>query len=244
VPPSETQLVQLSAPSTPTPPETSGPIAKAISLIPEVAEAHLPMCFIQGVTPTAELALVVILTPGADPQAMRTTIDTAILGLALGRRLMTSILPHDAPDLANLRSLDCGILWTTDAPPREAPRATPFPPGTRMDFSRPVQPLPGYLVRCITSVLATMPAVIEAHLPMLLLSGAGTTMSKPVQVLALVPEDGANVDELIEAVRTGIARFVRDDQKIDIMTLGRTSAVLEAARKVGCQIWETGRRNR
>jgi hypothetical protein len=113
--------------------------------------------------------------------------------------------------------------------------ALPFgiPEGAKVLFNRPPRPLPGYLVRCIASLIATVPGVTEAHLPQCFVA---EVMTGPTQLLVLVVAAEANEREVVAAVEVGLKVFMRAEHHLEICAMPTTSRMLEAVRNVGCGI--------
>jgi hypothetical protein len=116
-----------------------------------------------------------------------------------------------------------------------APRQPPFgiPEGAIVLFNRPPRPLPGYLIRCIASLIASVPGVTEAHLPQCFVA---EVMSGPAQLLVLVLAVEANEREVVAAVEAGLKVFMREEQRLEIWAMPPTARRLEAVRNVGCGI--------
>jgi hypothetical protein len=93
--------------------------------------------------------------------------------------------------------------------------------------------LPGYLIRCIASLIAEVPGVTEAHLPQCFVA---EIMMGPAQLLVLVLAAEANEHEVVAAVEAGLKVFMRAEQHLEIWAMPTTSRRLEAVRKVGCAI--------
>jgi hypothetical protein len=134
----------------------------------------------------------------------------------------------------------CPYAWS-DAPVNDVndfEAAAPLPPfgipeGAKVLFSRPPRPLPGYLIRCIASLIASVPGVTEAHLPQCFVADV---MTEPAQLLVLVLAVEANEREVVTAVEAGLEAFLRAEQHLEIWAMPTTSRMLETVRKAGCGI--------
>ncbi len=229
--------IALGQPPLPMAFELSGRFAKAIAMVPGLAEAHLPQCFIAGVMEKPEQVLVVVCVPGGDVEeivaAIKTNLSTV---LPADQPLGILSLDHDSELVEPVRRSQCGILWTNEAAPLQPPAwALPFgiPEGAQVTFKRPVRPLPGFLIRCMASLIASLPGVVEGHLPECFVQ---EVMKRPAQVLVLVVAADANEREVVAAVEKGLETFMRPDQRIEIWPMPTTSTLLAAVREVCCGV--------
>ncbi len=105
--------------------------------------------------------------------------------------------------------------------------------GTRVLIAAPSNPMPAAQSAVIADALSKVPAVVEAHLPLLFVAGA---MKEPAQVLVVVLARGADVERVMHEITCGLAQLLTEDSRLDVFPLAEGSEMIESVRAVGCQI--------
>jgi hypothetical protein len=105
--------------------------------------------------------------------------------------------------------------------------------GTQVLIAAPANPMPAAQSALIADVLAKIPDVVEAHLPLLFVPGA---MAETAQVLVVVFKRGANVETLMQEINFHLARLLTEDSRLDVFPLAEGGEMIRSVRAVGCQI--------
>jgi hypothetical protein len=229
--------VLVGRPEVPLPEEISNAVAKAVVMVPGLAEAHLPQCFIRGVMKEPARVLAVVLTPDANHEETLTTLRKQLESVLPPERSFSVLtVSADSPTLEDVRNAECSILWTEHAPKlKRRAWKMPFviPPGCKLLFSKPPRSLPGYQLRLITSLLTSIPGVAEAHLPNCYVP---ETMKSARPILVVVVRPDTDDRDVCAAVEKGLSAILRDDETLEIWTLPVTSSMLHPLRRTNCSV--------
>jgi hypothetical protein len=101
----------LGAPARPMDSALLSSVAQVVAAIPDVLEAHIPQCYVPGITDTATQVLVIVL---ASPKALEPAVKEVALRvgrlLAPGGRLDIWPLLPDSSILGAVRNAGCRIF--------------------------------------------------------------------------------------------------------------------------------------
>jgi hypothetical protein len=109
-----------------------------------------------------------------------------------------------------------------------------LPPGSKILFGVPAEPLPGRVSAAIFELIATIPGLVEAHL---LQYCVPTVMKEPAHVLALVLASKEAVDPALRAMSSFLPRVLPTGAHLDVLPLQTTNSSLSAIRQTNCQIY-------
>jgi hypothetical protein len=105
--------------------------------------------------------------------------------------------------------------------------------GTQILIAAPAQPMARAQQAAIADALARVAGVVEAHLPQLFVPGA---FDEPAQVLVVVLERDANVEETMHEITCALAQLLTEDSRLDVFPLTTDSGMLAGVRDADCQI--------
>jgi hypothetical protein len=105
--------------------------------------------------------------------------------------------------------------------------------GTQVMIGAPARPMPRAQQAAIAGALAKVEGIVEAHLPEIYVPGA---MDEAAQVLVVVLDARASVEETMHAITCSLAQLLTEDSRLDIFPLTSDSGMLTGVRAAGCQI--------
>ena len=109
--------VLVGAPETPLNPQTTAAIAEAVATIKGIREAHLPQCFIPGVSEAPAQVLVVVLAASATEQNVMSELGPRLHKIVpKGVYLDVWPLPLRHPVLGSVRKAGCQIYAAPQRP--------------------------------------------------------------------------------------------------------------------------------
>ncbi len=108
-----------------------------------------------------------------------------------------------------------------------------LPPGSPVMIGAPAHPLTADITNAITRAVASVPDIMEAHLPNVFALGA---MEAPAQVLVLVFSTIANGDQVLSAVGVALARELPPGFALDVWPIHGGPGTLDDVRSAGSQL--------
>jgi hypothetical protein len=111
-----------------------------------------------------------------------------------------------------------------------------IPAGTRLFIGTPAHPMDPQLSAAIASITSSIDGIAEAHLPQMYALGA---MEQPAQVLVLVPQPGANLDQVLIDLSKGLDAIQKGHVDLDIWPINASNPILDSVRSAGCQLSPT-----
>ena len=109
------------------------------------------------------------------------------------------------------------------------------PAGARVFFGAPAQPMEQALIRSIAEAVATVPGIIEAHLPQCYVP---EVMQKPAQVLVLVLSVSCHLETSVAAVAGRLSDVLPTSRYLDLLPIVPNSSLLSTIRGAGCKIFD------
>lgn len=114
--------VLLGPPAAPMPAETAEAIARAVTKLDDVLEAHLPQCFVLNMMERPAQVLFLIVEPGAEGEPMTRAIDRALRPVDLEGGHLDIWIAHPGDSWhQQLQRLSCQLVRAADDYPEEAP---------------------------------------------------------------------------------------------------------------------------
>jgi hypothetical protein len=107
-----------------------------------------------------------------------------------------------------------------------------IPAGTKLTFGAPTEPMHETRSTIISDVVATVPGLVEAHLPQCLIEGD----TAPRQALVVVVRSKADIPNAARQIASGISKTVPSGLFLDILPFFEGS-VPAGVRESGCQIF-------
>jgi len=114
-----------------------------------------------------------------------------------------------------------------------AAKSDAIPAGSRVLVGAPAKPMSVDVSGAIARLIASLPAVAEAHLPQLYIRGQ---IDPPAQVLVVVAAPGADEGALLRQIGAEMAGILPSGMHIDAFPLPQDSPLLPGVRRAGCQI--------
>ena len=108
-----------------------------------------------------------------------------------------------------------------------------IPKGARVYIGAPAQPLPDAIVTGLRSLVSSVAALAEAHLPQVYFEGAEAAG----QVLVLVPLSRSQTQAVLDAVGSQLPRILPGGVVLDIWPLHASDALLEPVRNAHCELF-------
>jgi hypothetical protein len=108
-----------------------------------------------------------------------------------------------------------------------------LPPGAPVMIGAPARPLTADITNAITRAVASIPDIMEAHVPNVFALGA---MEAPAQVLVLVFSTIANWDQVLTALGDALARELPPGFALDVWPIHGGPGTLDDVRSAGCQL--------
>jgi hypothetical protein len=108
-----------------------------------------------------------------------------------------------------------------------------LPPGSPVMIGAPAHPLTPDITSAITRAVASVPDIMEAHLPNVFAVGV---MEAPAQVLVLVFSTIANKDQVLSALGDALASEMPPGFALDVWPIHGRSDTLDDVRSAGCQL--------
>ena len=106
--------VLLGSPAKPMPADVSKAIARAVSSVPGISEAHLPQCFVPGVMKVPAQILAITATDEISTDEVLSGLEKALsLDLPEGHQLDVWPLAPNSDVLVDVRAAGCQIFGTT-----------------------------------------------------------------------------------------------------------------------------------
>ena len=110
-------------------------------------------------------------------------------------------------------------------------------PGTPIAFGAPAVPMPKECSDAIARLVASIPQVVEAHLPQVYVP---RQMSKPEQVLIIVFSDAVS-EQALEHLLAELPNILPSNQTLDLWPITLHDELLETVRRTNCRIHEAKR---
>jgi hypothetical protein len=103
--------VMIGRPANPIAPENVAAIAAAVATVPGVTEAHLPQCYVPGVSTAPAQVLVLVLSPGISDDAVMSQLQPKLRAI-IPRGIALDVWPLDPRNelLSSVRATDCQIF--------------------------------------------------------------------------------------------------------------------------------------
>lgn len=108
-----------------------------------------------------------------------------------------------------------------------------IPAGTSVYVGRPAKPMLASLADQISSGLADIPGILEAHVPQCYAKGL---IDPPAQILVLVLPLGMSADTVVPGVLQTLRRILPRGTSMDVLPLDEKAPVLSSIRGAGCQL--------
>jgi hypothetical protein len=109
-----------------------------------------------------------------------------------------------------------------------------IPAGSRVRTGAPTRPLERTIVEAIARVVAQIPGIAEAHLPLCQVEGV---MAFPALVLVVAVGSLSASAFLADDLQAGISKVLAPGEHLDVWPLATGDPVLQAVRSAKCQIF-------
>jgi hypothetical protein len=108
-----------------------------------------------------------------------------------------------------------------------------LPAGTKVFLGAPANPMDAALVRSITELVVSIPAVLEAHLPQCHIPGI---MQQSAQILVIGLASAADTESVLSQLHAGLGRLTLPNHHLDIWPQLINSDLLRQVRATNCAI--------